>query len=231
MVDPRHIGNNGDVVFDDKMDYEVQLDHWKRWAKRCNHHGTPTLVQINHPGRQSAPFTGRRYFWEKTLSSSAVPFSVGTGLLSSIIGSLVFGTPKEMTVEDIHDLIRGFANTAKLAADAGFAGAEIHGAHGYLIDQFLSPSVNRRTDEYGGSAASRARIVVEIIHAMRAVTPASFCIGMKFNSVDHQSPEQLKLCIEQLRLITAAGIDFLEVSGGTYENPKVSPHTRHALPR
>lgn len=221
MVDPRHIGNNGDVAYNDRVSYEDQLRHWKRWAERCNRHGTPTLVQINHPGRQSLPFSGKRWFWEKTLSSSAVPFRVGSGLLSSFIGSLIFGTPKEMSLEDIQFVVRGFARTAKLAADAGFAGAEIHGAHGYLIDQFLSPRVNQRTDEYGGTPAKRARIVVEIIHAMKAVVPTGFCIGIKFNSVDHQSQEQLRACIEQLKLITAAGVDFMEVSGGTYENPKV----------
>jgi 2,4-dienoyl-CoA reductase-like NADH-dependent reductase (Old Yellow Enzyme family) len=134
----------------------------------------------------------------------------------------MFGTPREMTTQDIRELVDGFARTAKLSAEAGFAGAEIHAAHGYLLDQFLSPKVNKRTDDYGvGSATKGAKVVVEIIEAMRAAVPAGFCIGIKLNSVDHQSPEQLAMCIEQLKLITAAGVDFIEISGGTYENPKV----------
>jgi 2,4-dienoyl-CoA reductase-like NADH-dependent reductase (Old Yellow Enzyme family) len=147
--------------------------------------------------------------------------SLGNGCLPAVLGRLVFGTPKEMTKEDIQHVVQGFAKTAKLAAEAGFAGAEIHGAHGYLIDQFMSEKVNQRTDEYGGSPAKRVRIVIEIIEAIRAVVPASFCIGIKFNSVDHQSEERLRECVEGLKVITDAGIDFMEVSGGSYENPRV----------
>lgn len=221
QVDARHIGHHGDVAFNDSVSYDEQLAHWKRWAERCNRNGTPTVVQVNHPGRQSMPFTGQRWFWEKTLSSSAVPLTVGEGLMPALVGRLVFGTPKEMTIEEVRHVVQGFARTAKLAADAGFAGIEIHAAHGYLLDQFLSDKVNQRTDAYGGTPAKRAQIILEIIEAARALVPANFCIGIKFNSVDHQSQKQLQACIEQLKLITAAGVDFMEVSGGTYSNPKV----------
>jgi 2,4-dienoyl-CoA reductase-like NADH-dependent reductase (Old Yellow Enzyme family) len=132
----------------------------------------------------------------------------------------MFGTPKEMTTADIDDVVRRFAKTARLAADAGFAGAEIHAAHGYLLTQFMSATTNKRTDAYGGSAAARVKIVVDIIRAVRAEVPNGFCIGIKVNSVDHQSKEALRDCIEQLKLIEAAGIDFVEISGGSYEDPQ-----------
>lgn len=222
QIDGRYLGHAGDVAWNDTVTYEEQLSVWKRWANVCNGHSTPTIVQISHPGRQSPPFAGSKGFWDKTWSSSAVPMSLGDGCLPSLLGKLVFGTPREMTKEDIRHVVQGFARTAKLAADAGFAGAEIHGAHGYLIDQFLSEKVNQRTDEYGGSPAKRVRIVLDIVEAMRAVVPPSFCIGIKFNSVDHQSAERLRECVEGLKLITEAGIDFMEVSGGSYENPRVS---------
>lgn len=221
QIDGRYLGHNGDVAYNESVSYEKQLSAWKRWAEVCTRHGTPTIVQINHPGRQSPPFAGSKGFWDKTISSSAVPMSLGNGCLPAVLGRLVFGTPKEMTKEDIQHVVQGFAKTAKLAAEAGFAGAEIHGAHGYLIDQFMSEKVNQRTDDYGGSPAKRVRIVIEIIEAIRAVVPASFCIGIKFNSVDHQSEERLRECIEGLKVITNAGIDFMEVSGGSYENPRV----------
>ncbi|KAK8069733.1 hypothetical protein PG994_006349 [Apiospora phragmitis] len=163
---------------------------------------TPTVVQINHPGRQSPRNAGARGLFAPSIAPSAVPLDFGAGLLDRLIGALVLGTPREMTVEEIRLVVGRFAETAKLAAEAGFAGAEIHAAHGYLLAQFLSEKSNKRTDAYGGSPDARAKIVVEIIKAMRAA-----------------SPEELKACLEQLRLIAKAGVDFVEVSGGTYENP------------
>lgn len=91
-----------------------------------------------------------------------------------------------------------------------------------MLAQFLSPKSNKRTDAYGGTPQKAAKIVADIIRAARAVTPEGFTIGIKLNSVDHQSDSALNDCIEQLRVITEAGIDFLEVSGGTYEDPVVS---------
>lgn len=113
--------------------------------------------------------------------------------------------------------------------ESGFAGVEIHGAHGYLLAQYMSAKSNQRTDSYGGSALNRVRIVVEVIEAMRRVVPKSFCIGIKFNSVDHQSESALADCIEQLKAIVAAGVDFLEISGGTYEDPIVSSLTSRSF--
>lgn len=148
----------------------------------------------------------------------------GEGMLPRVLSSVIFGTPKEMTVEEIQRVVEQFAETAQLSAEAGFAGVQIHAAHGYLLAQFLSERSNTRQDAYGGSPEARAKIVVDIIQAIQAVVPKGFCIGIKLNSVDHQSKEELDACLKQLRLITAAGVDFVEVSGGTYENPTVSKH-------
>jgi 2,4-dienoyl-CoA reductase-like NADH-dependent reductase (Old Yellow Enzyme family) len=133
----------------------------------------------------------------------------------------MFGTPREMAVAEIEEIIEHFASTARLAADAGFAGVQIHGAHGYLLTQFLSPKTNKRVDDYGGSAVKRAKIVVDIIQAVRAAVPSGFCVGIKLNSADFQSVYDMKDFNEQLGAITAAGVDFVEVSGGTYENPEM----------
>ncbi|KXH26183.1 NADH:flavin oxidoreductase/NADH oxidase [Colletotrichum simmondsii] len=218
-VDQKYLGSPKDIAYNDSIPYERQLDAWKAWAKVCNKNGTPTIVQVNHPGRQSPLGAGKRGFFEKAIAPSAIPLNFGQGLIARLISSLVFGTPRQMTVADIKDVVRRFARTAKLASDAGFAGMEIHGAHGYLLAQFMSEKSNERTDDYGGSPAARVKIVVEIIRAIREVVPKTFCVGIKFNSVDHQSQSELDDCIEQLKLITDAGVDFLEVSGGTYEDP------------
>jgi 2,4-dienoyl-CoA reductase-like NADH-dependent reductase (Old Yellow Enzyme family) len=135
-----------------------------------------------------------------------------------------------MTVAEILDIQDRFVKTAVLVADAGFDGIELHGAHGYLLSQFLSPKTNRRTDEYGGSAKKRAKIVVDIIKAIRKAVPPSFTVGIKFNSVDHQSSQALEECLEHLRLITDSGIDFLEISGGSYEEPLVCSSSQSVVP-
>lgn len=220
-VDERHLGQPGDVVLLDNEAKMAQL--WKEWAKACKgESNVPVIVQVNHPGRQSPAGAGSRGFFAKALAPSAVPLQLGSGVLGQLVSRLVFGTPKEMTVADIEDVVRRFAATARVSAEAGFDGVEIHAAHGYLLAQYLSPKVNKRTDAYGGSPTKRAKIIVDIVQAMRAVTPKGFTIGIKFNSVDHQSESELKDCIEQLKAIVDAGIDFLEVSGGSYEDPKVS---------
>ena len=95
------------------------------------------------------------------------------------------------------------------------------GSHGYLLAQFLSPQTNLRTDEFGGSAARRAGVVVRIINQIREQTSKDFCIGIKMNSVDASLSESLSDVIEQVGLIVDAGIDFIEISGGTYENPQM----------
>jgi 2,4-dienoyl-CoA reductase-like NADH-dependent reductase (Old Yellow Enzyme family) len=92
---------------------------------------------------------------------------------------------------------------------------------GYLIAQFLSEKSNKRTDDYGGSTKKRARFAVEVIKAVRAAVSQSFCVGIKLNSADHQHAESLEGTLEQISHIVDAGIDFLEISGGTYEDPLV----------
>jgi 2,4-dienoyl-CoA reductase-like NADH-dependent reductase (Old Yellow Enzyme family) len=224
QVDPRYLGAAADAAFNDKVEYNKMLEAWKTWAKVCNSEGTPTIVQINHPGRQSPLGAGTRSIFAKNLAPSAIPLDFGPGLLPKLITSLVFGTPKEMTKADIGDVVKRFADTARLSAEAGFAGIEIHAAHGYLLAQFLSEKSNQRTDAYGGSPAARAKIVLEVIKATREATPKGFCVAIKVNSADHQSPQEFSACREQLKLIAEAGVDFLEISGGSYESPTVSTY-------
>ncbi|KAF2970987.1 hypothetical protein GQX73_g2546 [Xylaria multiplex] len=222
QVDMKYLGSPGDVALDANVDSKQALQKWTSWASTCQRHGTPTVVQINHPGRQSPTGAGNRGLFEKNIAPSAIALNFGPGFIPRLINSLVFGTPKAMSIGDIHDVIDRFVRTARLAAEAGFSGVEIHAAHGYLLAQFLSAKSNQRTDDYGGSPAARAKIVIEIIKAVRAAVPKSFCVGVKLNSADHQSPEEFQSCLEQTALIAAAGIDFLEISGGTYENPTMS---------
>lgn len=220
-VDERFLGDPDGTAINASLAEEKVIAAYKGLATACRRAGTPAIMQINHPGRQSPLGSGTKSLWTKNLAPSAVPLDMGSDLVSRVVTSIVFGTPKEMTLADIETVIQRFANAARIAAAAGFDGVEIHAAHGYLLAQFLSAKTNLRTDAYGGSVAARAKIVTDIIKAVRAVVPANFCVGLKFNSADHQSPTELQECLEQTAIIAEAGLDFLEVSGGTYENPIV----------
>lgn len=112
------------------------LAAWKVWASACRRHDTPVIVQLNHPGRQSPLGAGHKGWLEKSVAPSAIGLDLGSGLISRAATAIIFGTPREMTHEDIAFVVGRFVDTAVLAAEAGFNGVEIHGAHGYLLAQF-----------------------------------------------------------------------------------------------
>ncbi|KAL3478343.1 FMN-linked oxidoreductase [Aspergillus californicus] len=183
-------------------------------------------VDINHlgnfqdPAVHPDPNTTKTRPPRKTIAPSAIPLFIGKTFLDSFITSLAFPSPREMTQRDIDSVIRLFVDSARFIAESGFSGVELHAAHGYLLDQFLNPKSNVRTDAYGGSAENRAKLLLEFLKGCREVVPATFCIGVKLNSADH-SAGNLEDVMAQIGLLVEAGIDFLEVSGGTYENPRM----------
>ncbi|KAG5920412.1 hypothetical protein E4U42_006203 [Claviceps africana] len=219
QVDIQYLGQAEDNCTNPDVPRQELLEKWQRWAKSASGRGSKPIVQLNHPGRQALPGAGTHGFFAKTIAPSPVPVDLGQGLIAKAISRIVFGIPREMTAADIQHVVDRFAEAAKLCHETGFPGIEIHAAHGYLLAQFLGAKTNHRTDDYGGSPKKRAKIVVDILRAVRAVVPKDFCVGIKLNSVDHQSEQELHGCIEQLEDIVAAGIDFLEISGGSYEDP------------
>ncbi|KAJ1327024.1 dimethylglycine catabolism A [Microdochium nivale] len=228
MVDHKWLGDARDTAYSHAAEHGgQQLALWKEWATACRNSTSPTIVQINHAGRQAVTQAKARGWFDKPIAPSAIPLDFGDSLVHRLAVTLSFGNPRAMTQDDIDSVVAGFASTAKLAHEAGFAGVQVHAAHGYLLAQFLSPKSNQRTDAYGGSARARAKIIVDIIRAVREVVPKEFCVGLKLNSVDHQSAEHLQACLEQLDEITTAGIDFLEVSGGNYEDPTFLVNREH----
>jgi 2,4-dienoyl-CoA reductase-like NADH-dependent reductase (Old Yellow Enzyme family) len=135
QVDVDHLGNFKDPA--------VQTDHdakssklWKSYAKASQKHGTPTIVQIAHPGRQSLRGAGRRGLFTPTIAPSAIPLRIGTNFLDSVITSLAFPKPREMDQKDINTVIRLFVDSARFIAESGFSGIELHAAHGYLLGEF-----------------------------------------------------------------------------------------------
>ncbi|KXG54656.1 Aldolase-type TIM barrel [Penicillium griseofulvum] len=224
QVDVNHMGSPFDPAlhneYTDSKTNSALVEQWKKYADACQKHGTPAIAQICHPGRQSFRVAGHRGMFAQTLAPSAVPMKVGDSYLESLIGCLVWSKPKEMTTQDIERVIRQFVDTARLMADAGFSGIELHGAHGYLVDQFLNSKTNHRTDAYGGTPEKRARFILEILSQTRKVVPSTFAIGIKLNSADHSSAT-FEETMTQISLLAEAGIDFMEISGGTYEDPKM----------
>ena len=203
MVDPKGTAEPGNIVFDKNSNMEIL----KNWAKQGQQHGAKVMVQLNHPGKQ-APKTVSK----QTVAPSAVP--LGNGL------NKLFSTPRALTTSEVEELVQKFVTSAKVAKEAGFSGVQIHAAHGYLISQFLSPHDNRRTDKYGGSLENRMRFLKEIYRGMREELGKDFTIGIKINSTDFKEDglteeDSLKTIIELANL----GLDFVEISGGTYERP------------
>ena len=133
-----------------------------------------------------------------------------------------YGTPIPMTEEDILDVIDRYVFTAKIARDTGFTGVQFHSAHGYLLSEFLSPDINNRTDAWGGSLENRARIHTEIINKCRKEVGEDFPISVKLNSADFQKGGfTADESIQVAQMLEDAGVDIIEISGGTYEQPKL----------
>lgn len=206
MVDRRALGEPGNVVIEDDRDLALL----KAMADGVAHHGSRLWAQINHPGKQSPKGLNR-----ENVSPSAIPFGKQM--------QAFFDTPRELTEPEILDIIARFGRAAGIVKQAGFHGVQIHGAHGYLVSQFLSPKHNVRTDAWGGSAENRRRFVLAVYQAMRDAVGPDFPIGIKLNSADFQRggfTEEESLAT--IQALAAVGIDLVEISGGTYEAPAMA---------
>ena len=203
MIDRRALGEPGNVVIEDEADMNIL----RQWARAGTELGAHIWVQLNHPGKQSTK--GLNAY---NIAPSAVPFREDMAAL--------FETPREATTAEIQDIIKRFGRSAAICKKAGFSGVEIHGAHGYLISQFLSPHHNRRSDEWGGSPEKRRRFVLAVYAEVRRQVGADFPVAIKLNSADFLregfSEEE---SMETIRALAEAGIDLIEISGGTYEAP------------
>jgi len=133
--------------------------------------------------------------------------------------------PREMTIGEIEEIIEAFGQTARRGAEAGFDAIELHGAHGYLLNQFLSPYTNRRTDRYGGSLANRSRFISEVYHRVRETVGPEFPILMKINCHDFvDGGATLDDWLYLAQRLSEMNIDALEISGGTPASGKFGPN-------
>ncbi|NVK42742.1 MAG: NADH:flavin oxidoreductase/NADH oxidase family protein [Oceanospirillaceae bacterium] len=205
MVDRSALGEPKNVVLDEQSD----LAAFKKWAEAGKKNGAHIWPQLNHPGKQIPSF-----ICEEPVAPSAI--SLGRGLEKG------FNKPRTLTEAEILVIIQKFATAAKLSKQAGFTGVQIHGAHGYLVSQFLSPRHNQRDDQWGGSLENRMRFVISVYRAMREAVGNEFPIGIKLNSADFMkggfSEED---SMQVVKTLADEGIDLIEISGGTYESPSM----------
>ncbi|ARU57437.1 NADH oxidase [Oleiphilus messinensis] len=210
MIDRTALGEPKNVVLDEASD----LQAFKKWARAGSLHNTQFWAQLNHPGKQIPNFMTK-----EPVAPSAIQLENGL--------ELGFNKPRALTESEIQGIIGKFATAARLAKEVGFTGVQIHGAHGYLVSQFLSSRHNQRSDQWGGSLENRMRFVKAVYEAMRAEVGADYPIGIKLNSADFMrggftEEESMTVVVE----LAKAGIDLIEVSGGTYESPAMVGHKR-----
>lgn len=199
QVDRRYLERAGNVVLEDERDLAL----FKEWAKQGMVGGNQLWVQLNHPGRQCPKLVNKT-----PLSPSEVQLD--------LLGN--FGKPRAMTETDIEEVIARFTRSAALVQQAGFSGVQVHCAHGYLFSQFLSPKINQRTDQWGGSLENRARIIRRTIQSIRQAVGPDFPLSVKLNSADFQKGGfSLDDCVQVAQWLGEDSLDLLEISGGTYE--------------
>ncbi|KUJ83805.1 2,4-dienoyl-CoA reductase [Microbulbifer flavimaris] len=210
MVDKLAMTGPGGVALEDDTD----LAPFHHWALEAKHNNTRVWMQISHPGRQVFKAMGG-----KALAPSAIALNLGKH-------SKMFPVPKAMDEAEILDVIQRFVNTAQQAERAGFDGVQIHAAHGYLLNQFLSPRVNQRQDPWGGSLENRARLLMAVVRGIRAKVSKDFAVAVKLNSADFQRggfDQQDAAAV--VAMLNRAGVDLIEISGGNYEAPAMQGRT------
>jgi len=213
MIDRRVLERPGNVAIDPAPDEGEPegMEQLRAWAREGTRNGNHLWMQISHAGRQSP-----RYVTSQPLAPSPVQLE--------LMGN--YGKPRGVTEHEVRKFIRSFANAARIAKEAGFTGVQIHSAHGYLLSSFLSPVTNQREDKWGGSLEKRTRFLLESLRAVREAVGPDFPVAVRLNSDDFRkggfSHED---CLQVVQWLNHESIDLLEISGGTYEQPRLLGHT------
>jgi 2,4-dienoyl-CoA reductase-like NADH-dependent reductase (Old Yellow Enzyme family) len=204
MIDPTALTGPGGVV----LDAHQPIEPFKAWARAARRDGSQMWLQISHPGRQVFAAMG-----QEAVAPSAIGVDLGAY-------SHLFPVPRALDEAGIATIVTRFATTARLAEAAGFSGVQIHAAHGYLISQFLSPLTNRRTDAWGGELHNRARLLLDVVRAVRSAVAPGFSVAVKLNSADFQKGGfEASDAVQVVRWLNELPVDLVELSGGSYESP------------
>lgn len=199
-IDPLHLEGHGNMTAQ-----RLAGPAFATLARQAQGAGARMLLQLNHPGRQAMRGVD---------SAPVAPSAV------ALPSRRFFAAPRALREQEITDIVANFAEAAARAERAGFAGVEIHAAHGYLLSQFLSPNTNRRTDRWGGDISGRARLLLQVIGAVRERVSPRFAVGVKLNAGDFVAGGlDLQDVATVARLVSNESVDFIELSGGTFERP------------
>ncbi|KAH7360331.1 hypothetical protein BKA65DRAFT_390995 [Rhexocercosporidium sp. MPI-PUGE-AT-0058] len=207
------------------------FEKWKQCAQVAQSGGTPCIFQLAHPGRMSPTGVGNRLVDMLAICPSSVPVKLSDKWLEKLAIKCLLGTPKAMTILEIDQAVEDWKHGARVARAAGFKGIQLHGAHGFLLSQFLSPHTNRRTDEYGGSPEGRMKLVKRLVVEIREANPAPFCMSVKLNSGDYMEEGSLTQdeALDQVRWLTTCDmVDFVEISSENAGSIKESTRIREA---
>lgn len=203
MIDSNHLGEANNVVIEESINNKEQL---KKWASAKSGSDAHIWIQLNHPGKQTPKFL------------TANPVGPSSVALKPPLDKM-FNTPRELNESEIWDIIERFAYAASVVKECHFDGVQIHGAHGYLVSQFLSKVHNKRKDQWGGPLENRMRFVLEVYKAMRLKVGENFPIGIKLNSADFgRGGFTHEEAVRVAKTLSDHGIDLIEISGGTYES-------------
>ena len=198
MVDRRSLERARNVVIDGATDMEAL----RRVAAAAS--AAPTLVQLSHPGRQTSRFVNPH------------PVAPSDGPAVALAGA--YARPRALTLGEVEDVAERFVAAGERVVAAGFAGVEVHAAHGYLLSTFLDPAHNRREDAYGGDLPGRARLVLEVVAGLRAALPRPAAVAIKLDARAGADADLALLA----GMLEEAGADLLEISGGSYESPAMA---------
>lgn len=184
---------------------DAHIENLKNIVDECHNHGAKVGIQISHAGRKSEVIK------EDILAPSAIAFNEN------------YRIPKEMTINDIKDIIKAFKDAAQRALKSGFDLLELHCAHGYLIGEFLSPLTNNRNDEYGGSVENRVRFLKEVIKEVKTVWPSHKPLAIRVSAEDYATGGNNSDTIaEIINLVKEENIDLVDVSTGGVVPAKIN---------
>ncbi|KAH8888915.1 FMN-linked oxidoreductase, partial [Thozetella sp. PMI_491] len=206
-VDRTHLENYRNAVLDSRNPWDP-IAAFAPAIRAAKSRGAICLPQLQFPGRQTAKNLNPR-----PKSSSDVQLQPSM--------NKIYAKPVPLEQEEIDELIDRFIWAADVLVKAGADGITLHAGHGYLINQFLSPILNRRTDQYGGCLENRARFLLELVAAIKTKLPSDkFVIGVKLNCHDFIEGGQsfAEQCVI-VKWLEDAGVDFFDMSGGTYASP------------
>ncbi len=209
--------------------HDAHIDALAKITRFIDLQGAVAGIQLAHAGRKAAtprpwenaaPTVAPEHGGWEPVAPSAIPFAPG------------YRTPRALTLAEIAETVAAFAAAARRAHDAGFRVAEIHGAHGYLIHEFLSPLSNTRTDAYGGAFENRTRLAREVSRAVRAVWPEGLPLFFRISASDWaEGGWTLDESVELAKLLKADGVDLIDASsGGAIADAKIAVGPGYQVP-